>query len=159
MTVRSGPLVVVRQALKAYADRGAFKKLSEAALPGGKHSFTFLWLTPRPVELLCDTRKGTLELPGLLPNVPARGALYSDIRRLLAERHDGEVPSHRRIDRRRAEVACVNTRGSVSIALAVKKNQYAYGLNRLVNLVHDLFFHLRASYDDYMCESFGARRE
>jgi hypothetical protein len=41
----------------------------------------------------------------------------------------------------------------------VKDDQYAYGVNRIVNLVHELFVHLRDAWPDYLVEHFDAAQE
>ena len=152
-------LSVVREGLQVYADRGVFRGFSEAKPARGEHSFTFEWLSRRPLSFTVDTENGVLKFRNMLPGVPSNSALYSDLRQFVAGRHDKELPEHRRIDRRRAEVTCSNRGGSVSIALTVKRNQYAYGLNRIVNLAHEIFVHLKDHYADYLWESFDAPQE
>jgi hypothetical protein len=157
MTNRS--LNVVREALQAYADKGVFRGFSEAKGARGEHSFTFEWLSRRPLRFTVDTENGVLKFKNILPGVPSNSALYSEIKRFVSERHDSGLPDHRRIDRRRAEVICSNRRGGVSIALTVKRNQYAYGVNKIVNLAHEIFVHLKDHYADYLWESFDAPQE
>ena len=152
-------LNVVRQALQAYADRGVFRGFSESKAARGEHSFTFEWLSRRPLRFTVDTENGVLKFKNLLPGVPTHSALYSELKRFVDQRHDRDLPEHRRIDRRRAEVICSNRGGSVSIALTVKRNQYAYGVNKIVNLAHEIFVHLKDHYADYLWESFDAPQE
>jgi len=85
--------------------------------------------------------------------------MYAELKRFIQQRYDGELPEHRRIDRKRAEITCSNRRGNVSVTLKVKNDQYAYGVNKIVNLVHDLFVHLQDSYADYLAENFDAPQE
>jgi hypothetical protein len=153
------PLDVVRKGLRAYAHRGVFRGLDEVKTRNGKESFKFVWLGDRPLEFGIDTQRSLLTFKHLLPNVPSNSVLYSDLKRFLKRRADGDLPKHRRIDRKRAEVACVNRAGNVSIVLKVRNNQYAYGLNRLVNLVHEIFVQLNDSHPDYMCENFDVPQE
>ena len=152
-------LNVVREGLQAYADRGVFRGFSEAKAGRGEHTFTFEWLSRRPLSFTVDTEKGVLKFKNILPGVPLKSALYSELKQFVNERHDGALPEHRRIDRRRAEVTCSNRGGAVSIALRVKKNQYAYGVNKIVNLAHEIFVHLKDHYADYLWESFDAPQE
>lgn len=152
-------LDVVRKGLQVYADRGVFRGLDEFKTRNGKQSFKFFWMGAKPLQMDIDNEMATLTFKSLLPNVPATSRLYSDLRRLLESRSDGDLPKHRRIDARRAEVLCVNRAGNVSIAIKVRNNQYAYGLNRLVNLVHEIFVQLNDSHPDYMCENFDAPQE
>lgn len=153
------PLDVVRKSLQVYADRGVFRRLNEGKARNGKHSFTFVWLGDRPLEFAIDTEAGLLTFKHLLPNVPSNSVLYSDLKRFLKSRCDAHLPKHRRIDPKRAEVVCVNRAGNVSIALKVRNNLYAYGLNRLVNLVHEVFVQLSDSHPEYMCENFDVPQE
>jgi hypothetical protein len=157
MTNRS--LSVVRRDLQAYADRGVFRGFSETKGGRGKQSFEFLWLTPRRMGLSVDTEKGALTFKNLLPQVPVKSALYAELKEFIKQRHDLGLPAHRRVDRKQAEVICCNRRGMVSLTLKVKNNRYAYGVNKLVNLVHELFLHLRATHPDYLAENFDVSQE
>jgi hypothetical protein len=155
----SNSLDVVRKALQGYADRGIFRCLDQIKTRNGKQSFKFVWLGKRAVEFDIDTEKSILTFKDVLPNVPSKSGLYSDLKRFLTARCGSDVPKHRRIDAKRAEVAWGNRAGNVSISLKVSNNQYAYGLNRLVNLVHEVFVQLNDSHPDYMCENFDVPQE
>jgi hypothetical protein len=149
------PLSVIRERLQSYADRGVFRGFSEVK----RGHFSFVWLMQREMELKADTSKHLLRFDRILPGLPARSAMYSELRSFIKGRHDRELPEHRRIDRRRAEVSCANRAGFVSISLKVKNNHYDYGVNRIVNLVHELFVHLRDVYPEYLVENFDAPQE
>jgi hypothetical protein len=151
----TSPLRVVGESLQAYADRGVFRGLSEVR--SGR--FQFVWLIGHRMELMVDPAKSLLCFRQLLPGIPARSARYAELKRFLEGRHDRELPEHRRIDRRRAEVGCSNRGGCVSVSLKVKNNEYAYGVNRIVNLVHELFVHLRQSHPEYLMENFDVPQE
>ena len=148
-------LTVVRESLQSYAERGVFRGFS-AGKPG---QFTFVWFYQHPMELIVDTKAHVLRFKQLLPGVPARSALAKELKAFLQARHDEALPEHRRVDRQRAEVTFTNRGGVVSLALQVKDNEYAYGVNRLVNLVHELFVHLRAEYPEYLVENFDVPQE
>ena len=152
-------LDVVRKNLQIYADRGVFRGLNEVKPRNGKQSFTFVWLGNRPLEFGIDTQASLLTFKHLLPNVPSHSDLYSDLKDFLKSRCDADVPKHRRIDAKRAEVLWVNRGSNVTITLRVRNNQYAYGFNRLVNLVHEIFVQLNDSHPDYMCENFDVPQE
>ena len=153
--VTDKPLNVVRVSLQAYADRGVFRGFSE--IRNGR--FQFVWVVDHRMELSVDPAKHELRFIRLLPNVPAKSALYAELKSFIERRHDEELPEHRRIDRKRAEVSCANRGGFVSVALKVKKNQYAYGVNRIVNLAHELFLHLRERRPEYLMENFDVPQE
>ncbi len=148
-------LNIVRESLQAYADRGVFRGFSEIK----QGHFSFVWLIRHRMELRVDTAKQTLRFRQLLPGVPADSAMYAELKNFIRQRHDRELPDHRRIDRRRAEAACSNRGGFVSISLKVKNNQYAYGVNKIVNLVHELFLHLRERRPEYLMENFDVPQE
>jgi hypothetical protein len=148
-------LNVVRDNLQVYADRGVFRGFSEVK----DGHFRFVWLMRRQMELNVDKSKHLLRFRRLLPGVPAGSKMYAELKSFIRQRHDRELPDHRRIDRRRAEVSCTNRGGFVSVSLKVKNNQYAYGVNRVVNLVHELFIHLRDAYPEYMAENFDVPQE
>ena len=153
------PLKVVGSGLRAYADRGVFRGFDEVKAQNGKPGFRFIWLGSRLLNFSLDSEKGVLKFSNLLPNVPSNSVLYSDLKHFLKSRSDRKIPSHRRVDSSRAEVTWTNRRGNISIALMVRKNQYAYGLNKLVNLIHEVFVMLNDSYADYMSENFDAPQE
>jgi hypothetical protein len=148
-------LNVVRENLQAYADRGIFQGLSEVK----QGHFKFGWLMHCQMELNVDTTKQMLRFRQLLPGVPADSKLYLELKIFIRQRHDHELPVHRRIDQKRAEASCTNRGGVVSLSLKVKNKQYAYGVNRIVNLVHELFLYLREVHPEYLMENFDAPRE
>src|SRR5262249_56413521 len=98
------PLNVVRESLQTYADRGVFRGFSEVK----NGHFQFVWVINHRMELSVDTAKHELRFKRLLPNVPSKSGLYSELKSFIERRHDKELPEHRRIDRRRAEVSCGN---------------------------------------------------
>lgn len=153
------PLDVVRKGLQTYADRGVFRGFDEVKTRNGKQTFRFLWLGTRPVDFDFDSEKCVLRFNRLLPNVPANSVLYSDLSRFLKSRSDPSIPKHRRVEARHATLSCNNRAGNVSIALSVKNNQYEYGLNKLVNVVHEVFVQLNDVHADYLCENFDVPQE
>ena len=151
----NAPLIVVREALQAYADRGVFRGFSETK----NGHFQFVWVVNHQMELSVDTARDELRFKRLLHNVPAKSELYGELKNFIQQRHNRELPEHRRIDRRRAEVSCTNREGFVFVSLKVKSNQYAYGVNRVVNLVHELFLYLREAHPEYLVENFDVPQE
>ena len=148
-------LSVVREALQAYADRGVFRGLNEVR----NGQFTFAWFGPGSMNLSVDATSNVIRFKQLLPGIPARSGTYAALKSFINARHDRELPEHRRIDRKRAEVYCSTRNGFVSVHLKVQKGEYAYGVNRIVNLVHELFLHLRDAHPEYLAENFDARQE
>jgi len=150
-----GSIGVVRDHLQYYADRGVFRGFSEPR----NGNFKFTWLVNHQVELAVDTTKHTLKFRRLLSGVSPNSAMYRDLKRFIHDRHDRDLPLHRRIDRKRAEASCANRGGFVSVSLNVKNNHYAYGVKCIVNLVHEVFLHLREVHPDYLAENFDVPQE
>ena len=154
-----GGLDEVRSGLQEYAERGVFRGLAERPARRGRHEFTFRWLAPSPFTLNYDPASGTLAFRDLLPNVPARSPLAGALRRFVRGRASASLPAHRRVDPERAGVRCFVRRSAVSIEVLARENQHAYGVNRAVNLVHEVFMHLHAYFPEYPWENFDAPQE
>src|SRR5215510_647172 len=124
------PLSVVRENLQAYADRGVFRGFSEIR----NGHFQFVWVVNHRMELSVDTAKQELRFRRLLHNVPSKSALYAELKSFIERRQDEELPEHRRIDRKRAEVSCANRGGFVSVSLRVNKKQVSVGSHWICQL-------------------------
>ena len=152
-------LALVRQRLQAYADRRVFSGFSEGRPVAGRHRFRFSWLGTEPLTLDYTPSSGTFVFRALLPNVPARSRLFSDLDAFVAGRASTRLPEHRRIDRRRARVRCVAARRAVSLELVATRNFHDYGVNRVVNLVHEVFLYLQEHRPEYLWTNFAAPEE
>ena len=149
----------VRERLQAYADRGVFRGFAERPGRGGRRRFTFLWLSPSPFTLTYDPATGALTFRDLLPNVPARSPLAVALRRFVRERASEALPEHRRVDPARAYVGCSIRRGALTVEVVARPGHHGYGVNRAVNLVHEIFVHLQIRFPEYMWENFDAPQE
>src|SRR5262249_60396149 len=109
----------VREILQSYADRGVFRGFSEIRYG----HFQFVWVVNHRMELSVDTAKHELRFKRLLPNVPAKSALYAELKSFIQQRHDRELPEHRRGDRKSAEGSCTNRGGFVFLVCKVKKKK------------------------------------
>ena len=152
-------LAEVRSRLQDYADRGVFRGLAEQPARGGRHRFSFRWLAPTPFILVYDPAAGTLIFRDLLPNVGSRTPLAGALRRFIQGRTASDLPPHRRIDPARAGVRCSLRRGALTVELVAKPAHHGYGVNRAINLVHELFVHLHTYHPEYMWENFDASQE
>ena len=155
----SRALSTVRNKLQGYADRGVFRSFHEVSSKKGVTEFSFLWLADVPFRFVLDETAGTIRFKNIVPNAPAGSELYGELKCFLRERSDPSLPSHRRIDPKRAEVSWSNYRGKVSITLEVKNNQYAYGASKAINLVNEVFIYLNSHFVEYMWETFNVPQE
>lgn len=149
----------VRSKLKSYSDRGVFRGFSETEGRTGKTVFKFTWLLDRGFALLCDPKKHTLTLRNLLPHIPNRSDMDQDLRAFVAGRTSDDLPAHRRVDPKRADLSYTNRKENVSLTLTVKKNQYSYGVAKLLNTTNELFGHLHMAHIPYLWKHFEVPEE
>ena len=118
------------------------------------------WLGPGSQELVYDAKRRPLTFPGLLPNLPARSAMYREFRAFLQSRSDESLPAHRRIDPDRAVATCTNRKGSVSITVECLGGDLSYATKKAVSLVNETFLgFLRGPYHEYTAANFDEPEE
>ena len=152
-------LGVVRKSIKSYADRGIFGGFSERAVGKGKSRFEFVWLYNRRFTLEFDETKGTLRFRECFPAMPAQSEAYGAVQDFVKSRTDKKLPAHRRIDEKRAEAKSATRKGKASLVLAVKRNQYKYGVTKIVNLLHETFLMIDQCFTEYLYEHFDLPEE
>jgi len=143
--------------MQDYGNRGVFTGLSSRIVRPGVVSFTARWHRALVFTLTVDASSRTLTIPVVLPNVPARSAMYRNYRAFVASHHSRSLPSHRRTDAAKTRLACRNRRGKVSLVVNVTGNHFEYATQRLVHLVHEtfLFFLAEGPYYEYRVEQLG----
>ena len=146
------PAEVVRDGLKVYAARGIFQEFRETQGRSGKTRFEFRLLDD-PVTVELAERDHTLVIRNMLRQVPA--AMYADLQQFLAALFDRELPPHRRLDRRSADVQFVKRRGQVSLVVRVKHGRYRYAVEKLVSLMGWVRTHLQQWHPAYLWEVAG----
>ncbi len=152
-------LHAVESVLREYARRGVFSGYSPAPGKAGVTTFRFVWLHLSPFTLVLNENTATLTFKDVLPHVAERDDLAREVRAFVKGRSDAGLPAHRRVDAKRAEVACAVRRGNMSISLTVKRNQYAYGARALVNLLHEVFVFVRIRDAEYLQQRYGMTEE
>jgi hypothetical protein len=150
---------VVRSALEDYARRSVFSGFEEVAGQGGTTIFRFVWLHDRHMELTLEPSKKALRFDRLLPGVKPGTPFARDLKRLVEKLRSAEMPEYRRVDRARAALSCSNRGDYLSITIAVKKDDYQYAINRMVNVAHELFVYLRSDWPEYLVEYFNESEE
>ena len=150
---------IVRDKLQAYADRGVFQSFEAGETKGGKTEFQFVWLEETPFTFVVEHNRGTLSLKNLLPHVESRSFIDNDLRSYIADRSGTGLVAHRRVDPKRAELKYVNRGGTISLTMTVKRNQYSYGVTKLLNVVNELFGHLHMNHVQYLVDHFALSEE
>ncbi len=146
------PAAVVRDGLKAYAERGIFKELRETKARSGKTRFQFLLLDESVTVELAE-RDQTLVIRDMLRQVPA--GMYADLQDFLEALFERGLPPHRRLDRRSADMRFTRRRGRVSLVVKVKNGRYRYAVEKLVSLMGWVRTHLQQWHPAYLWEVAG----
>jgi hypothetical protein len=150
---------VVRTALEDYAKRGVFSGFKETDSSEGHAVFSFVWLHDQPMELTLDASKRALRFERMLPGVKSGSEFAADLKRLIQSLRSNAVPDYRRVEPKRASLTCSNRQNHLTVAVAVKKNDYPYAVNRIVNVAHELFVYLRSAWPEYLMEYFNEPEE
>ena len=119
-------------------------------------SYQFLWLTRRPMHASID-RRGRLTFTALLPQ--ATKEIVAEMKSLVAARSTRAVPEHKRIDARRARLACVLRKGHLTLAIDIRGQNQEYAVKQVLNLINDMFVALHESHPEYLVEHFGISQE
>jgi len=122
----------------------------------GRVDYEFRWLTRRLMQASFD-RRGVLTFPILLPQASA--TIAADMRSLVAERSTRAVPDHKRIDARRARLACAVSKGDLSLSVEIRGRNQQYAVSKTLNLINEMFVALHEAHPDYLVEHFGISQE
>ena len=151
------PAEIVQTALQSFAERGLFRAFSRAETRRARTTFKMLWHRDRDFELILDTNHNTLTFPCVLPEIKSRSSMAAEFRAWVAERQSSELPEHRRIDRAKCTLECVNRKGDMSVTLKLMGTpDWDYGARKIVALVHEVYmsFIHDGRYYTYMIDVF-----
>ena len=148
---------MVTRILETYAAKALFRGFSAHPDASGNAIYRMLWHHDRRFELLLDAEKKILQFPEVLPGVPARSAMYRELKAFLKVRQSGEMPEHRSINPAKARLATGNQRGTVSLTLTVKDGDFDYAARKIIHIVHEIFliFLVDGPYFEYMVQHLG----
>jgi hypothetical protein len=159
MAPESRHLKAVRAVLRGYAERGVFNGFREERVRAGVTRFEFGWLYRRRYSIELNEQTATLTVRDCFPQVPAGSQLSGGIKDFLMSRRDPSLLPHRRIDASRVEIGSVNRKGSVSLTVKVKRNQFTHATRVAVNLLHETFLMIDQCFTEYLHEHFGLPEE
>jgi len=148
---------VISDLLIGYAEHGVFRSLSHGERSGNKTTFKMIWHHGRSFRLVVDPATDVVSFPALLPGVPARSAMLKELRAFLRQFESTDVPEHRRIDPAKGRLRIAVRAGEVSLAMAVRKDEWEYCTRKLVHLAQEVFmiFLPDGPYYDYRVEQLG----
>lgn len=149
------PATRVGEILQGYADRAVLRGYSRATSPrGAPATYRMVWHRDRPFELTLDTQRRTLRVGVVLPQVSAKSAMYRQLLDFVRVRTTSDMPEHRRIDPRKAQVAVENHKGNVWITVTVRGGDYEYATRKLINLMQEIFMIFLLDHFDYEVVAF-----
>ena len=102
-------------------------------------------------------RRGVLTFPALLPE--AGPDIAATMRAMVAARSTRAVPDHKRIDARRARLACAVSKYNFSLSVEIRGDNQQYAVSKTLNLVNEMFVALHEAHPDYLIEHFGISQE
>jgi hypothetical protein len=146
---------MVGEILRGYAERGVFRGFSRGESRNGKAAFRMIWHRDRLFTLTVDTRRGSIRCPLVLPQLPARSAMYRELRAFLKAYQSADRPDHRRIDNRKAQVTCANRGGDVSLTMTIGDGDYEYGIRKFIHLIQEIYLVFLTEHFEYQVEAFG----
>ena len=133
-------LNVCSEVFARYSERGVFRAFSEAS--SGEYRFTWLWGLPFHATF----KRGTLTFENLLPAIPGRSKLDTELKAFIKSCASPKRPAHRRL----VPAELVRKKGVVSLAFRVKTAEDA---RRAVNLINEVFLtFLNVEYNEYVRE-------
>jgi hypothetical protein len=153
---------LVTEILEGYAEKAVFRGFSAhpslgGKTRGGKAAYKMIWHHDRPFELTLDVPKKSLCFHEVLPGVPVRSPMYRDLKAFLKARQAEDLPDHRRVNPKKARLACANQGGTVSVTVTVKDGDFDYATRKIIHVVHEIFliFLEDGPYFEYMVEYLG----
>ena len=78
---------------------------------------------------------------------------------MVAARSTRAVPDHKRIDARRARLACAHRKGDFSLSVDIRGRNQEYAVSKTLNLVNEMFVALHEGHPDYLVQHFGISQE
>ena len=151
------PAAIVTAILEGYAEKAVFRGFSTNLKRDGKATYRMIWHYDRPVELQLDVPKKTLRFPALLSGVPARSAMYRELKAFLDARRSDQLPEHRRANPAKVRLASASQRGVISISITARDGDFDYATRKIIQIIHEIFmvFLVDGPYFDYMVEHLG----
>jgi hypothetical protein len=156
-TKRQTPADIVTAVLEGYAEKAVFRGFSAHPKRGGKATYRMVWHYDRPFEMALDAPGKTLQFTEVLPGVPARSAMYRELRAFLKSLQSAATPEHRRVNPAKARIILSNQRGAVSLKVTVKDGDLEYAARKIIYIVHEIFmiFLVDGPYYEFMVEHLG----
>jgi len=142
--------------LEEYAARGVFQGFSRQETGRKRGLYRVQWHRRQLFEFTYDGAKNTLRISCVLPQVPAKSAMYKEFKLWLKTRQDESLPDHRRCDAQKVQLKTYNRGGDIALTLQMLDDDLEYGVRKLVSLVNEIYLDFLSSglYFDWLIETF-----
>ena len=149
-------VALVGDTLEEYARRGIFQGFARQRESRQQGEFRVLWHRGQRFEWTWDGGKRSLRIACVLPEVPARSAMYRQFKAWLKGRQDESLPEHRRCDPDKVLLKTYNRGGNVAMTMQLLDGDTEYGVRKLVALVNEIYLDFLSSglYFDWLIETF-----
>ena len=155
--VESSAASRVGDILEEYARRGIFQGFSRQGQARKKASFLVYWHRAQRFEWVYDVAAQRLRVVCVLPNVTPNSPMHREFKAWLAARRNDSLPDHRRCDRSKMALKCVNRGGQLSVTASLLDGDIDYGVRKMVALVNEIYLDFLSSglYFEWMLETFN----
>ncbi|MBE9540626.1 MAG: hypothetical protein IMF06_16205 [Proteobacteria bacterium] len=142
--------------LEEYAARGVFQGFSREEISRQRGLYRVQWHRKQLFEITYDGAKKSLRIACVLPQVPAKSAMYREFKRWLKARTDDALPDHRRCDSQKITLKTYNRSGDIALTLQMLDEDLEYSVRKLVSLVNEIYLDFLSSglYFDWLIETF-----
>ena len=142
--------------LEEYAARGVFQGFSRGEAGGKRGQYRISWHRQQLFDVTYNGAKKSLRIACVLPQVPAKSAMYREFKLWLKARTDDALPDHRRCDSQKATLKTYNRSGDIALTLQMLDDDLEYSVRKLVSLVNEIYLDFLSSglYFDWLIETF-----
>jgi len=149
----------IRARLTGLAERGIVTAFREVATGKNNTHFIFRWLLNGEFVLVFNPTKQQLCLHNLLPRIPYRSLLDSDLRQFIREKAQPGSHAVRPVNSELVKLCYRNRQQSVSLLISARHGDMNDALTALLKVTNDLFAFLGLYYVDYLYQCFDLPQE
>jgi hypothetical protein len=115
------------------------------------------WHRSQRFEWIYDTAAQRLRVACVLPNVIPNSPMHREFKVWLKDRQNDTLPEHRRCDRNKLQLKCINRGGNLSLTASIVDGDIDYGVRKLVALINEIYLDFLSSglYFEWMLETFN----
>jgi hypothetical protein len=126
--------------LEAYVERGLFRSLRTLNASETGQAFRFKWHYGRDFHLVVDRPQNLVAFVDAFPATKPNGTLHREMATFVAAMANPKVPAHRRIDAKRAQIACPVSNDRMSIAAKAIDGSFDYATRCLIQTMNEIYF-------------------